>query len=179
MNNIGCSFNIGEHSALGGQLVMKRELAFITALAAMIALLCLSIPRRAFSQTADGQAVKQAYAAYVQAWKLKDIAALQKLISDEYMAMNFESKLSDKENEIATAKTDAEWISMSVDEIHTRVFGNTAIASGLLSAQGKRPDGTTFNAKVRFLAALVKHDGVWQLVATQSTPIKAARAGQK
>jgi len=153
---------------------MRRELAFTTALAAMIALIFLSMPRRTFSQD-NGQAVKQAYEAYVQAWKLKDVAALQKLISDEYMAVNFESKLSDKETEIATAKTDAEWISMSVDEIHTRVFGNTAIASGLLSAQGKRPDGTTFSAGVRFLAALVKHDGVWQLVATQSTPIKPAQ----
>jgi ketosteroid isomerase-like protein len=151
---------------------MKRQLVVLTVLAGMIAVLCWSVPRRAFSQTGNDQAVKQAYDAYVQAWKTKDITALQKLISDEYMAMNFESKLSDKENEITTAKGDAEWISMSVDEIHTRVFGDTAIASGLLSAQGKRPDGTTFSARVRFLAALVKHDGVWQLVATQSTPIK-------
>jgi ketosteroid isomerase-like protein len=158
---------------------MRREFAFIIALAAMIALVCWSMPRRAFSQTDNGQAVKQAYEAYVQAWKLKDIAGLQKLISDEYMAMNFESKLSDKENEIATAKTDAEWISMSVDEIHTRVFGNTGIASGILSAHGKRADGTTFSARVRFLAALVKHDGVWQLVATQSTPNKAVQPGRK
>lgn len=42
--------------------------------------------------------MKQAYEAYVQAWKTMDLAALQKLISDEYMAMNIESKLSDKEN---------------------------------------------------------------------------------
>ena len=83
---------------------MRRELAFITALAAMIALVCWSMPRRAFGQTDNDQAVKQAYEAYVQAWKLKDIAALQKLISDEYMAINFESKLSDRKNEIATAK---------------------------------------------------------------------------
>ena len=138
----------------------------------MIAVVCWCVPRRAFSPTDNDQAVKQAYEAYVQAWKTKDITALQKLISDEYMAMNFESKLSDKDNEITTAKGDAEWISMSVDEIHTRTFGGTAIATGLLSAQGKRTDGTTFSARVRFLAALVKHDGVWQLVATQSTPNK-------
>jgi ketosteroid isomerase-like protein len=86
-------------------------------------------------------------------------------------AVNFESKLSDKANEISTVKTDAEWTSMAVDEIHARAFGNTAIASGLLSAQGKRSDGTMFNAKVRFLAALVKQDGRWQLVARQSTAI--------
>jgi len=160
-------------------MVMRREFTFITALVAMIALVWWFMPSLVCGQTDNGQAVKQAYEAYVHAWKLKDIAALQQLISDEYMTINFESKLSDKENEIATAKTDVEWISMSVDEIHTRVFENTGIASGILSAEGKRADGTTFSAKVRFLAALVKHDGVWQLVATQSTPIKAEQAGQK
>ena len=157
---------------------MKRQRVVISAMAIMIAVVWWFAPRRAFSQTDNGQAVRQAYEAYVQAWKLKDIATLQKLISDEYTAMNFESRLSDKENEIATAKTDAEWISMRVDEIHTRVFGNTAIASGLLSAQGKRPDGNIFSARVRFLAALVKQDGAWQLVATQSTAIKPAQRGQ-
>jgi len=102
------------------------------------------------------------------ALKLKDIAALQKLISDEYMTMNFESELSDKENEIATAKTGVEWTTMRLEEIHTRVFGNTGIASGILSAQGKRPDGTTFSARVRFLAALVKTRG---RLATRCDPI--------
>ena len=124
----------------------------------------------------DNDEAQQAYRAYVTAWKLKDIAALRNLISDDYMAVNFEGKVSDKENEIATAKADPEWISMTVDEIHTRKFGNTAIASGFISAQGKRKDGDIFSAKVRFLATLVKHDGIWQLVATQSTSFKPVPA---
>ena len=124
----------------------------------------------------DNDEAQQAYRAYVTAWKLKDIAALRNLISDDYMAANFEGKVSDKENEIATAKADPEWISMTVDEIHTRKFGNTAIASGFISAQGKRKDGDIFSAKVRFLATLVKHDGIWQHVATQSTSFKAVPA---
>jgi hypothetical protein len=36
-------------------------------------------------------------------------------------------EFGDKENEIATAKADAEWISMSIDEIHARVFGEAAL----------------------------------------------------
>ena len=94
---------------------MKRQRSVISALAAMIAVVCWSVPQRALSETDTGDAVKRAYETYVQARKTKDIEILQKLISDEYMAMNFESKLSDKENEIATAKTDAEWISMNIE----------------------------------------------------------------
>ena len=107
--------------------------------------------------------------------KLKDLAALRNLISDDYMAVNFEGKVSAKENEISTAKADPEWLAMTVDEIHTRIFGNTAIASGLISAQGKRQDGNIFSAKVRFLAALVKRGKDWRLVATQSTAFRPAR----
>ena len=68
------------------------------------------------------------------------------MISDDYMAINFEGKISEKENEIATAKVDPEWISMTVDEIHFRKFGNTAIASDFISAQGERKDGNISSA---------------------------------
>jgi hypothetical protein len=78
------------------------------------------------------------------------------LISDDYMAVNFEGKVSDKENEIDTAKQDAEWNSMTVDEIHTRIFGDTAIASGFNSAQGKRKNGDIFDAKVAFPCGPIK-----------------------
>ena len=122
----------------------------------------------------DNDEAQQAYRAYVKAWKLKDLAALRNLISDDYMAVNFEGKVSDKENEISTAKADPEWLAMTVDEIHTRIFGNTAIASGFISAEGKRRDGDVFKAKVRFLATLIKRNGVWQLVATQSTAFRPA-----
>jgi len=120
----------------------------------------------------DDDAVKDAYRAYVQAWKTKDLAALEKLISPDYMAVNFEGKLSTRENELATAKSDNEWDAMAVDEIHTRIWGDTAVASGFISAQGKRPDGSSFSARVRFLAMLVKQDGRWRLVATQSGSFK-------
>jgi ketosteroid isomerase-like protein len=53
-----------------------------------------------------------------------------------------------------------------------RVIGARAIASGFISAQGKKTDGAPFTAKVRFLAVLVKQNGQWQLAATQSSAVK-------
>jgi len=124
----------------------------------------------------DNFEAQQAYRDYVEAWKLKDIAALENVISGDYMAVDFHGKVSDKKNEIATAKADAEWTSMTVEEIHTRIFGKTAIASGFISAQGKTKDGNIVSAKVRFLGVLVKQDTAWQLVATQSTSFKPVPA---
>ena len=154
---------------------MRRHAQLFAKAFAIIVAFCWLVPIPMFGQADNNdQAVKQAYQAYVNAWKSKDIPALERVISDDYMAVNSEGKVSDKKNEIATAKADPEWTSMSVDEIHTREFGNSAVATGFISAQGKRSDGSTFAARVRFLAMLVKQHGVWQLIATQSGAIKPA-----
>jgi len=138
----------------------------------VIVALTYSLAASAQPRNDEDLAVQDAYRAYVQAWKTKDLAALEKLISPDYMAVNFEGRLSTKEIELATAKSDSEWDAMRVDEIDTRIWGDTAVASGFISAQGKKPDGSSFNARVRFLAMLVKQDGRWQLVATQSSSFK-------
>ena len=150
---------------------MKPQLLTVFATAMIIAASWSPRAASGQSESAD-RAVEQAYEAYVQAWKVKDISALEQVISNDYMAVNFEGKVSDKQNELATAKSDAEWISMNVDEIHTRVFGSTAVASGLISAKGKKADGSSFSARVRFLATLHKKSDRWQLVATQSSSFK-------
>src|SRR5262245_6249481 len=87
----------------------------------------------------DEESSKGTYKAYVKAWKTKDLAALKGLISPDYMAVNFEGTLSSKENELATAKSDLDWDTMTVDEIHTRAWRDAAIASGFISAEGKKP----------------------------------------
>jgi hypothetical protein len=56
----------------------------------------------------------------------------------------------------------AEWISMGVAEIHTRVFGRTGIAS-VFFLQRESDRAGPFSGEGGFLAALVKHDGKWQL----------------
>ena len=48
--------------------------------------------------------------------------APENLISENYMAVNFEGRLSNKASEITAAREDAEWNSMGVDEIHTRIL---------------------------------------------------------
>ena len=142
----------------------------------LFSFLVIALPCLCAAQTEKGskedEAVQQAFKAYVEAWKNKDLAALQRLIADDYMALNSENKVSSKENELATVKSDPVWNQMTVDEIHTHIVGNTAVASGLISAQGQRPDGTVFNAKVRFLGVLVKRGGKWQLLATESAAAK-------
>lgn len=152
---------------------MEKRCLRLAARVCVLAVTCVLATQPLFGQKEqDDEAVQEAYKAYIQAWQTKDIAALQRIIADDYMAVNFENKVSSKEIEIATAKSDPVWNQMMVDEIHTHVVGSTAVASGLISAQGQRADGSVFNAKARFLAVLVKRDGRWELLATESAPAK-------
>lgn len=152
---------------------MEKPCLRLTARIWVLAVTCVLATQPLFGQKEqDDEAVQEAYKAYIQAWKTRDIAVLQRIIADDYMAVNFENKVSSKEIEIATAKSDPVWNEMTVDEIHTHVVGGTAVASGVISAQGQRADGKVFNAKARFLAVLVKRDGRWQLLATESAPAR-------
>ena len=50
--------------------------------------------------------MEAAYKAYLRAWKDKGYAALDRLLSDDYKAVNFRGIVSTKANQIATAKED-------------------------------------------------------------------------
>src|SRR6516165_10195370 len=139
---------------------MVRRPSQIFRLPGLLVVLAFACSLGTQAQSAKSEeSVERAYRAYVLAWKTKDLTALNKVISPDYMAVNFEGKLSSKENELATAKHDNDWAVMTVDEIHTRVCKHGSVASRFISAQQKTQDGRPINARVRFLAMLVKRDG--------------------
>jgi ketosteroid isomerase-like protein len=123
------------------------------------------------SQTSvsERSVVEAAYKAYLRAWKDKDYATLDQLLSDDYKAVNFRGIVSTKANEIATAKEDHDYADMKGDVMSLTLFGDSAVASGLIDASWKDEQGKTQQVTVRFLAVLSKQNGEWKLVATQST----------
>jgi ketosteroid isomerase-like protein len=114
-------------------------------------------------------AVETAYKAYLCAWKDKDYTALDRLLSDDYKAVNFRGIVSTKANEIDTAKEDRDYVDMKGDVMSVTVFADSAVASGLIEASWKDEQGKMQQITVRFLAMLQKQKGQWSLVATQST----------
>lgn len=129
----------------------------------------LSSPAQVDVSATERVAVESAYKAYLRAWKDRDYAALDVLISDDYKAVNFRGIVSGKANEIATAKEDHDYADMKGDVMSVSVFGDSAVASGLIEARWKDDKGKIQQLTVRFLAAYQKQKGAWKLVATQST----------
>jgi ketosteroid isomerase-like protein len=58
---------------------------------------------------------------------------------------------------------------MKGDVMSVTLFGDSAVASGLIDASWKDEHGQAQQMTVRFLAVLAKQKGEWKLVATQST----------
>jgi len=114
-------------------------------------------------------AVKAAYEAYLRAWKDKDYDALNELLSDDYQAVNFQGVISTKASEIATAKNDRTYDTMTGDVMSVTAFGESAVVSGLIEASWKDESGIIQKSTFRFLAMLQNQKGDWKLVATQST----------
>jgi Domain of unknown function (DUF4440) len=86
-------------------------------------------------------AVETGYKAYLRVWKDKDYAALDRLLSDDYKAVNFRGIVSAKANEIATAKEDRDYADMNGDIMSVTVFADSAVASGLIEASWKDEQG--------------------------------------
>ena len=74
---------------------------------------------------------------------------LQNLISDDYMAVNFENKVSTKENEIATAKSDA-MPGMCYGRgrnPRSDVWRLCGRSLAVISAQGRKATGSSFRSQ--------------------------------
>lgn len=125
----------------------------------------------------EQSAVAAAYKAYLHAWKDKDYAALDRLLSNDYKAVNFRGIISTKANEITTAKEDRDYADMKGDVMSVTMFGNSAVASGFIHASWKDEQGTLQQMTFRFLAMLQKQKGEWRLVATQSTGLNKPGSG--
>jgi ketosteroid isomerase-like protein len=106
---------------------------------------------------------------YRRAWKEKDYVSLNRLLSDDYRAVNFKGIVSTKANEIATAKEDRDYETLNGDVMSVNLFADCAIASGLIEARRKDEQGTMQHVTLRFLEMLQRQKGEWKLVATQST----------
>lgn len=117
----------------------------------------------------ESTAVKAAYEAYLAAWKAKDYAALNRLLSDDYQAVDFQGIVSTKAHEIATAGEDRTYETLNAEVMSVAVFGNSAVTSGLIKASWKDDRRTIQRLTLRFLAMLQKQNGNWKLVATEST----------
>jgi ketosteroid isomerase-like protein len=109
--------------------------------------------------------------AWNQAYKLGDTRALQGILDDRIVLINDDGSIQTKAEFLASvhpAKSQAQ--QLAPESMNVRVFGNTAIATGVFRARGVEA-GKSYVRRERFVDTWVDKDGKWSCVATNATPV--------
>jgi ketosteroid isomerase-like protein len=124
--------------------------------------------------TADGaeeQAVMQFERDGVNAMLKRDMAFIDRSLAKEYTSVA-DGKVNDMTKMMAEYKAGAiQFESFTLRDLKAYVFGDAAIATMTAASKGTYKGKPVFDTS-RVIDFLVKRDGRWQLVSTQSTTIK-------
>ena len=165
---------------------MKRESVGPKALAIVGAALLIVSVSGWMSNAAAGQAGKatgfaeaeRAVTKLEQEWfaiqQANDWGKLSRLISDDFVIVDSDGSLGNKETMIAGYKEEAPRVvslKMQVMVAHA-VSANAVIASGLDDIATKSSSGETVHRYERFIDTWIMRDGRWQCVAEQVTLAK-------
>lgn len=106
---------------------------------------------------------------YDQATFRNDIAMLEKLVAEDYMLVNSDSSVQDKQSYLADFTVPGFKLDPYVmEEPVLKMWGNTALIAGRLHLSWTQ-SGTRQNRLVRIAHVWAKHDGYWRLAFTQLT----------
>ena len=107
----------------------------------------------------------------IQAGVRKDIAYIAAATADEYVQIDWDGKVLDKAATLARIKsTNIQLQSNTLDEVNVRVYGDTALVTGLATRKGVM-DGQDISTGIRYTRLYVRRDGRWQVVQFQQTRV--------
>jgi ketosteroid isomerase-like protein len=112
---------------------------------------------------------------WLDALARNDFAAVERIVADDYVITAAEGKVMNKTEDLEPIKTgDVKFETANVEDVNIRVFGKTAIVTGIGSFKVVS-HGRRFEARERFTDVYVKRKGRWQPVASHTTPLRPAQ----
>ena len=98
-----------------------------------------------------------------------DPGAIERLVTDDWIIINADGGIIDRERFLGVIKSGALTHEMMESEgIRVRVYGDSAVVSALTRSKGKFM-GQEFTTHERSTDVFVRRDGQWQCVLTQLT----------
>lgn len=144
----------------------------LTSGAAALLLTVSSLPARSADTKDVEKAIVQMEKDWTEAGIKKDVATLDRILADDWMAIDFEGKTMTKAAAIADMKSGASTnASVELGEMKVRVYGDTAIV------QGSDTEKSTYKGKDSsghyvWTDVFVKRNGRWRAVSSQSVKTK-------
>ncbi len=152
---------------------MKRTSSWllITIATAGIVLAQNSKPATSAQAAATAEEIKKLEHDRIQAGVRKDIPYVEAATADEYVQIDWDGEVLDKTATLARIKSNnIQLLSNTLDEISVRVYGDTAVVTGLATRRGVM-DGKDISTGIRYTRVYIKRDGRWQVVQFQQTRV--------
>ena len=142
---------------------MKRLLAVMTVTLAMGAM--------TLAQGGVEKALMDLERQWVKAISAGDAAALGSLLATDFVSLQADSTMQPKAAYVANT-TKGKWQVNEVSDMKVKVYGDTAVVTGIWTGKGTDGTGKAFDGKERFADTWVKMpDGKWQCVVSASAAI--------
>jgi len=141
--------------------------------ASLLGLFCavLLIAQDSSKQSVEEGRLLALESAWNHAEQSKDAAALNQLLGESLMYVDYDGTLLNKKEFLqATLNNNVEQEQINNDGMTVHVYGNAAVVTGLYRDKGIEK-GKPFLRRGRFTDTWVNQNGVWQCVASQSTLI--------
>ncbi len=108
---------------------------------------------------------------WVQAHRDLDLEALEDMLDDDYVQIRADGSVIGKQEALESYRSGKRrWDHAESDQYRVTVIGNAAVLVGRWIGRGEN-EGKPFDYMARFMAIYTKRDGIWRLVADQSTPL--------
>lgn len=106
------------------------------------------------------------------AWVENDRSFIERVLADEWCVIDLTGRVLKKAEvlEEAFGSKDRKIVSMQIDDLSVRPFGEWAIVTGRTQATGEY-QGVAAEVTLRFTDVFAYRDGNWQAVASQATLI--------
>lgn len=113
--------------------------------------------------------LRQAVVEYDRAQAQGDVAALQRLLADDYVLQNSAGKVDHKTDFLRDAATTT-FDPFTVEDETLRVWRDGALLAGVATLHG-HSEGKEFTVRLRFADVWRKRDGRWQVAFSQATRV--------
>jgi ketosteroid isomerase-like protein len=119
----------------------------------------------------DQQILVELERGWNQAFYSKDLAFIEDILADEFIATYDDGSRGDRARELALAAEFAQQVESAVqDEFTVKIYGDTAVVWFTLRLVGLRQEQRVEQA-LRYTDVWVFRDGRWQCVSTHSTRV--------
>jgi ketosteroid isomerase-like protein len=118
---------------------------------------------------------------YIEAEENRDIAFLERILADDFFALNPQGKLLDKAGQLENLKRPDRTLKvLNARETHVQFYagGQVAILTEHVTVDGQ-DKGRPFGGEYRFLRVFAKQEGDWKVVLAQGSPMPEQAAAAK